>query len=94
MLGDRASKVPVLVTKGAIGNNGAGSGAIDLAVMSEALHRGVIPPSLNTDVVDPACGINVVSGDPIDCRADVAVSMAASLSGGQTAALVIRRWQS
>lgn len=94
VLGDRAAKVPVLATKGAIGNNGAGAGAIDLAVTAEAIHRGVIPPSLNTDAIDPACGVNVVSGDPIDCRADVAVSLAASLSGGQTAALVIRRWQS
>ena len=91
--GDRAAKIPVLATKGAIGNNGAGSGAIDLAVTAMAFHRGVIPPSCNTDAVDPECGLNVVRGDPSDCRADVAVSMAASLSGGQTAAIVLRRWQ-
>ncbi|HWL94381.1 MAG TPA: beta-ketoacyl-[acyl-carrier-protein] synthase family protein [Phycisphaerae bacterium] len=94
VFGERAAKVPVLAAKGAIGNNGAGAGAIDLAVTATAFHRGVIPPSLNTDNVDPECGLNVVRGDPADCRSSVAVSMASSLSGGQTAALVLRRWQS
>lgn len=93
VFGERAGKIPALCTKGSMGNNGAGAGAVDLAVMASAMHRGVVPPSLNTDAVDPACGLNVVRGDPIDCRANVAVSMAASLSGGQTAALVIRRVQ-
>ncbi len=91
-LGDAAATVPVLATKGSLGNNGAGSGAIDLAVTIMALHRGIIPPSFNTEKVDPACGLNVVRGDPTDCRAEVALSVAGALSGGQTAALVVRRY--
>lgn len=87
-----SSGIPVLATRGALGNNGAGSGAIDLAMSALAMQRGVIPPSLNTDRVDPACGINVVRGDPIDCRAEYAVSLASAMSGGQTAALVLRRY--
>lgn len=90
--GTTGGTVPVLATKGAIGNNGAGSGAIDLAVTSLALNRGVVPPSVNTEQVDPACGLNVVHGDPIDCRAESAVSIARALCGGQSAALVIRRY--
>ena len=92
VFGDRAAKLPVMVTKGALGVNGAGSGAVDLAALVTAMQRGVIPPSLNTDEVDPRCGINVVRGDPIDSRARAAVSVASALSGGQTAALVIRRY--
>ena len=91
-LGASATTVPVLATKGSLGNNGAGSGAIDLAVTIMALQRGTIPPSFNTDNIDPACGLNVVRGDPTDCRADVAISVAGALSGGQTAALVVRRY--
>ncbi|MCG8406038.1 MAG: beta-ketoacyl-[acyl-carrier-protein] synthase family protein [Phycisphaerales bacterium] len=93
VLGDRTVTVPVMATKGSLGNNGAGSGAIDIAALTMAMHRGVIPPSLNTEMVDPDCGIHVVTGDPIDSRADVAISVASALSGGQTAALVIRRYQ-
>lgn len=91
-LGDVAKTVPVLATKGALGNNGAGSGAIDLAITVTAVQRGVIPPSLNTNEVDPACGLNVVCGEPIDCRADTALSVATAMCGGQTAALVMRRY--
>jgi len=91
VFGERAATVPVLATKGALGVNGAGSGAIDLAVMTMAMHRGVIPPSLNTKRVDPACGLNVVHGDPIDSHAELALSAASALSGGQTAAIVLRR---
>lgn len=92
VLGAAAARVPVLATKGAIGNNGAGSGAIDLAMMTLAMHRGIVPPSLNTDQIDPACGLSVVHGDPTDCRAGVGLCAASALSGGQTAALVIRRF--
>ena len=83
-----------MATKGAIGNNGAGSGAIDIAMLTMAIHRGVVPPSLNTDEVDSECGINVITGDPIDMRADITISLASALSGGQTAALIIRRCNS
>ncbi len=90
-LGDYGASVPVLVTKGSLGNNGAGSGAIDLAVTSMAMHRGVVPPSPNTQTVDPACGLRIIQNDPIDCRADIALSVATAMCGGQAAALVIRR---
>jgi len=92
VFGPRGGQIPVLATKGAIGNNGAGSGAIDLAVLATAMTRGIVPPSQNTDDVDPACNLNVVRGDPRDVRAGVAIASSAALSGGQTAALVIRRY--
>jgi 3-oxoacyl-[acyl-carrier-protein] synthase II len=92
VLGSAAAQTPVMAVKGAIGNSGAGSGAIDIAMLAMALHRGVVPPSLNTDKLDPALGINVVRGETADCRADAALTIASALSGGQTAALVIRRF--
>lgn len=91
-LGAHAATVPVLATKGALGNNGAGSGAIDLALTAQAINRCVVPPSVNTDIVDPACRLNVIRGEPRDLRAEYALSLATALSGGQTAALVIRRY--
>lgn len=94
LFGDRTKDVPVIATKGAIGNNGAGSGAIDIAVVVKAMERGVAPPSMNTDKIDPECGINVIQNDPIDLRAKVALTFAGALSGGQTGALVIRRLDS
>ncbi len=93
VFGARAASIPVLATKGSLGNCGAGSGAIDLAVGVMALHRRVIPPCVTTRQVDPACGLRVICGDPIDSRAETMLSLARALCGGQTAALVIRRTQ-
>ena len=39
VLGDRASRVPVLNIKAGLGNNGAGSGAIDFIAAVLALHH-------------------------------------------------------
>lgn len=93
VFGSRTASIPVLATKGAIGNCGAGSGAIDLAVGVMAMHRRVIPPSVTTRQVDPACGLRVVCGDAIDSRAEIMLSIARAMCGGQTAALIIRRSQ-
>jgi 3-oxoacyl-[acyl-carrier-protein] synthase II len=87
----RTADLPVIAIKGAIGNNGAGSGAIDFAALTMALHHRTLPASLNTDKVDPACGLHVVVGDPVDAKVDHAVSLSYAMNGGQNAALVIKR---
>ena len=74
-----------------MGNNGAGSGAIDLALTVLAMYNRTIPASRNTETIDPACGINVVRGRAVDAKVDLAVSIGYALGGGQNAALVLRR---
>jgi len=89
-LGERATSIPALATKGALGNNGAGSGAIDLAVAAMCIKNQTVPPSRNTDNIDPACGLNVVSGSAYHAKISSAVSVAYALSGGQNAALILK----
>jgi len=93
VFGVGGSEVPVLAIKGATGNNGAGSGAIDFAALTMAMHHRTIPPSRNTDNVDPACNLNVIAGDPVDARINVAISTAYALAGGQNVALVVKRYE-
>ncbi len=90
--GRRAGDIPVLATKGAIGNNGAGSGAIDVGIAALCLTHGAVPASRNTDRVDPECGINVVRGQALRSNVGTAVTTAYALGGGQNAALVLRRY--
>ena len=47
-LGDKVEGLPALAIKGALGNNGAGSGAIDFCATVMSLKHNTIPPSLNT----------------------------------------------
>ncbi len=93
VLGERTGQVPVLAIKGAVGNNGAGSGAIDLAVAALCMKHHAVPPAANLEQVDPECGLNVIAGDPIDAKIDHAVSIAYALGGGQNAALVLKRME-
>lgn len=93
VLGDRASRLNALTSRGAVGVNGAGTGALDFAATVMAVHRNTIPPSANTAELDEHCPIRFVQGVPKDARIRQAVTLGYALSGGQTAALVLRKFQ-
>ncbi len=92
-LDSSGAKVPVLAIKGAVGNNGAGSGAIDLGIAALCIHNGLIPPSQNVDRPDPQCGLNVVAGEAVQAKIGAVLSVAYAMSGGQNAALVLKRME-
>lgn len=93
VFGKRLSEIPAITTRGATGNNGAGSGAIDFAATVFSLHHNTVPPSIHTDNPDPVSHFHFVQGDPIDAKIDAAISVSFALCGGQSAALVIKRFQ-
>lgn len=88
--GPRLRQVPAMTTRGAVGHNGAGSGAIDFAAMVMAMHSNTVPPSCNAG---SGSDFHFVQSDPKDARARQGLSVAYSLAGGQTAALVVRKWE-
>ncbi|RJP36728.1 MAG: beta-ketoacyl-[acyl-carrier-protein] synthase family protein [Phycisphaerales bacterium] len=91
--GSRLEQVRAVATKGLIGVNGAGSGAIDFATAVLALYRNTVPPSANTHRTHDGCPFRFVQGDPVDANAEYAVTTAFALSGSQTAALVVRKFE-
>jgi len=93
VFGERLARIHALTTRGAVGTNGAGSGAIDCAATVMAVQRNTVPPSINTAHLDPACRFRFIQGDPKDARIRTAVSLGYSLAGGQCAALVFRRFE-
>ena len=93
VLGNRAAQVPAMAIKAGIGNNGAGSGAIDFIAAVLAVCHGTVPPAFNSMPLDPACGLNVVTDGPADAGIEFALSTAYALGGGQNAALIIKRYR-
>jgi 3-oxoacyl-[acyl-carrier-protein] synthase II len=93
VLGPCAADVPVMSIKGGIGNNGAGSGAIEFIAATLAMHHNTIPPAINSAPADPECGLKLVTGDPVDAKIEYVLSTAFALTGGQCAALVIKRFR-
>lgn len=92
ILGQRLSETPVMNIKGALGNNGAGSGAIDFIAAILALHNQTIPAMINGEA-DPAMGLRCNAKGPTDARVEYALSNGYALRGGQNASLVIRRYR-
>ncbi|MGL4553086.1 MAG: beta-ketoacyl-[acyl-carrier-protein] synthase family protein [Gemmataceae bacterium] len=56
--------VPVYAAKGALGNTGAASGTMELAVGVLALRHGLVPPSRNHDAAGDDCPVSVIRSEP------------------------------
>lgn len=90
---DRLARMSAFTTRGALGYNGAGTGAMDFAAAVLAVYRNTVPPSMNTERPDPASAFRFVQKDPVDVNITHAVSLSYALAGGQHAALVVRKLQ-
>lgn len=93
VLGARAADVPVLSIKGGLGLNGAGSGALEFIAAALALRHHTLPPAINSAPVDPACGLKLCTAGPLDARIDYVLTTVFALTGGQCAALVLKRYE-
>ena len=82
--------VPVVAIKGAIGESGA-AGAAAVIAASASLRRGVIPPSIGCDALDPACEVDLsrVGDAPRTLERPVAL-VNSFASGGTNYSVVIR----
>ncbi len=93
VFGDRAHRIPMSSQKSMVGHLIGASGALEAAATALTLERGVIPPTINHLIPDPACDLDYV---PNQAR-EVPVRSALSNSfgfGGQNASLVMRRFES
>jgi 3-oxoacyl-[acyl-carrier-protein] synthase II len=87
-LGPVAGAVPVSPSKGAVGNMGAGNGAVDVIRAALAIRHKTAPPAVNCEQPDPKCRLNVLQQPtPMDARAAVVSGYSWA---GQAAALVLR----
>ncbi len=88
-LGSEADRIPVTALKSYFGTFDAGSGAVELAGSVLALRHRTIPMTLNYETPDPMCRLNVVRGEPLRQRSDVALKVNRTAMG-QSAAAVLR----
>ncbi len=88
-LGDCALKIPVTAMKSFVGHFDAGAGAVELAGTLLSLKYGQVPATLNYEVPDPRCRLNVVReyARGLSTRTALTVNRTAM---GQSAAAVLR----
>ena len=89
VFGDFALKIPVTALKSYVGHFDAGAGAVELAGTLLALKHGYVPATLNYEIPDPRCRLNVARGEAarVNNRTAITVNRTAM---GQSAAAVLR----
>jgi 3-oxoacyl-[acyl-carrier-protein] synthase II len=83
--------VPVYAAKAALGHLGAASGATEVAIGVLALHKGVVPPTLNYHTPDPECPVKIIT-TPHTVHKKAFLKVAYT-SLGQCAAAILKKWE-
>jgi 3-oxoacyl-[acyl-carrier-protein] synthase II len=90
VFGHRAPKIPMSSQKSMVGHLIGASGALEAAATAMSLQRGVVPPTINQSVKDPACDLDYVPNTAREMPLRKALSNSFGF-GGQNASLVMSR---
>ncbi len=92
-LGDHASKVMMSSTKSMTGHLLGAAGGIEAIFTALALHRGIVPPTINLDQVDEGCrDIDLVPHEAREKPIRVALSNSFGF-GGTNGTLALKRFE-
>lgn len=91
VFGDTAYRVPISSNKSMLGHLIAAAGAIELIISILAIRQGVLPPTINYEVPDPACDLDYIPNTAREQCADHVLSNSFGF-GGQNIALVVSRF--
>jgi len=87
-LGAVADKVPAFTATGATGSLFAGAGATNVALAAMALHKGIVPPTVNFTKPADGCNLNFAT-QARQVKMEYVVAAAFGI-GGQSAAVVLK----
>lgn len=89
---DHAYNLKISSTKSMTGHLLGASGGIEAIISTLAVEKGYIPPTVNYEVKDELCDLNIVPNKGI--YEDVNYVMSNSLGfGGHNASIIIKRWE-
>jgi len=87
---DGAKRVSISSTKSQLGHSLGASGGIEAVVASLAVHRNMIPPTINLDTPDPECDLDFTPHKAREKRVSIAMSNSFGF-GGHNATLIVRK---
>jgi 3-oxoacyl-[acyl-carrier-protein] synthase II len=90
VFGHRAPSIPMSSQKSMVGHLIGASGALEAAATAVTLKTGVVPPTINQAVRDPACDLDYVPNTAREIPMKKALSNSFGF-GGQNASLVLAR---
>ena len=93
VFGPHAEKLQISSTKSQMGHLLGASGGVELIASVLALHRGVLPPTINLDHPDEGCDLDYIPNVAREARVDTVMSNSFGF-GGHNASLLVRRYRS
>ncbi|HUE81946.1 MAG TPA: beta-ketoacyl-ACP synthase II [Pyrinomonadaceae bacterium] len=90
--GEHAYKLAVSSTKSMTGHLLGAAGGIEGVFSALAIHRNMLPPTINYFNQDPECDLDYVPNEPREVRVEYALSNSFGF-GGTNAALLFKRYE-
>lgn len=92
VFGEHAKKLKISSTKSMTGHLLGAAGGIEGAICAMALHKGVVPPTINLENPDPDCDLDYVPNKAQ--KADIKVVISNNLGfGGQNACIAFKKFE-
>jgi 3-oxoacyl-[acyl-carrier-protein] synthase II len=88
--GSHAKKLAISSTKSQLGHLLGASGGVEAVATAMAIHRNLIPPTINLDNPDPECDLDYVPHKARDLRVNYAMSNSFGF-GGHNASLLFKK---
>jgi 3-oxoacyl-[acyl-carrier-protein] synthase II len=92
VFGARAARLQISSTKSQMGHLLGASGGVELIASALAIHRGVLPPTINLDHPGEGCDLDYIPNVARETRVDTVMSNSFGF-GGHNASLLIRRYE-
>ncbi|MEK7878272.1 MAG: beta-ketoacyl-ACP synthase II, partial [candidate division NC10 bacterium] len=92
LFGSRAYHIPISSTKSMVGHALGAAGALEAVACVKTITDGMIHPTINYEVPDPACDLDYVPNKARKSNVGVVLSNAFGF-GGQNACLVFRKYE-
>ncbi len=90
LFGPHAYELAVSSTKSMTGHLLGAAGAVEAIATAQAIHHGIVPPTINYEEPDPGLDLDYVPNQPREVRVDYALSNSFAF-GGQNAVLLLKR---
>jgi 3-oxoacyl-[acyl-carrier-protein] synthase II len=88
LFGERVREIPITSVKSMVGHCLGAAGGIETAILALTVKRGVIPPTIHLQEIDPECPGDIVANDAREQRVPCGVSVSLGFGGNDSAVVI------